>query len=163
MKVILLHGIAGSGKSTLIKHLCKFKRYNVISKDDFRMIGGNYKFDKEYEGIVEYNFFKSLDYYLTLNQDIIIDNTHLNQEFREKVINRLGSVKHIILSISPSDNPEDHVKNNIHGLTIEEIKKQISIYQPPSNSFVFSMNDIRKWETIELIYFSILSSGIYKT
>lgn len=157
MKVILLHGVAGSGKSTLIKHLCKFKKYNIISKDDFRMIDGIYKFDKEYEDIVEYNFFKSLDYYLSLPVDIIIDNTHLNQEFRDKVIKKIDTNKIIIISISPSDNPEDHVKNNVHGLTIEEIKKQINIYHPPLDAYIFSMNEIRKWETIEFI-FSILSS-----
>jgi len=156
MKVILLHGVAGSGKSTLIKHLTKFKKYNIISKDDFRMIDGIYKFEKKYEEQVEYNFFKSLDYYLRLPVDIIIDNTHLNQEFREKIINKLGSIKPIIISILPSKNPQDHVNNNVHGLTIEEIKKQISIYNPPMNSFVFSMEELRKWETIEFI-FSILS------
>ena len=57
IRVIFMHGIAGSGKSELAHRMAKFiPRCLVLSKDDFRTINGCYVFDRRNENKVRIIF-----------------------------------------------------------------------------------------------------------
>ena len=149
-KFYLMHGVAGSCKSTFINNLKKiYKNIEVVSKDDFRIVNGKYVFDLETEYFVEYQFFKALE---TASGVVFVDNTHLNERFKNKVMDFIRRTHHFseikIISIIPGA-PEEHAKNNCHGLTLDEVKRQIETYKTPDDAIVYTLEQMRSWKTAE--------------
>jgi tRNA uridine 5-carbamoylmethylation protein Kti12 len=156
MYAIILHGIAGSYKTTLVNHLKNINPLlKIVSKDTYRIFDGEYKFESSTEPIVEKKFFEYLENLINKNKNIIVDNTHLNKIFRKKVINFIlqHNSNYIIkiISIIP-DTIEEHIKSNIHNLTETNIINQMNIFKIPKNAIVISRNDIKNHEFVKKLY-----------
>lgn len=119
-KIIFMNGLAGSGKSYLADKISKYIKSlkltcKILSKDDFRYVDGNYIFNREYEKIVEEKYFNKL--YELLNDNlnyIILDNTHIGNDFVEKTLEKLKGYKTFMLCIEPFENLDKHIEQNTH-------------------------------------------------
>jgi len=79
MNVYILRGVSGSGKSTKRKELCRGKQVNVISYDEMRTtFYKNYSFYPKNEAILQSIALQAFERFLTMPEDVIIDNTNLN-------------------------------------------------------------------------------------
>lgn len=119
-KVIFMNGLAGSGKSFIAKKLMTYIKNlgltcEIISKDDFRYIDGKYIFDREYEKVVEEKYFNKLQEVLDerLNY-LILDNTHIGNDFVNKTFQYLIGYKMTMISIAPFNDLNKHIELNIH-------------------------------------------------
>ena len=127
-KIIFMNGLAGSGKSYLAdkisKHIKSLKlTCKTLSKDDFRYVDGNYIFNREYEKIVEEKYFNKL--YELLNDNlnyIILDNTHIGNDFVEKTLEKIKGYKTFMLCIEPFENLDKHIEQNTH-IRLEDIDR----------------------------------------
>ena len=131
--IVLMNGVTGSGKSYLSKKLCNYLNDKniktvVISKDDYRYTQDGYVFNPEYETIVHKKYFNRLSELLKSNeyQYIILDNTHIGIKFTRFTLDYISSykVKYLMISIAPYDNLQTHVEQNIHNITLADIKRQ---------------------------------------
>lgn len=119
-KIIFMNGLAGSGKSYIASKLLTYiKNMNLtcelISKDDFRYINGEYIFDREYEKVVEEKYFNSLKESLNKNLNyIILDNTHIGNDFVNKTLEYINGYKMTMISIKPFKDLKKHIEKNIH-------------------------------------------------
>lgn len=115
-----MNGLAGSGKSYIASKLLTYiKNMNLtcelISKDDFRYINGEYIFDREYEKVVEEKYFNSLKESLNKNLNyIILDNTHIGNDFVNKTLEYINGYKMTMISIKPFKDLKKHIEKNIH-------------------------------------------------
>ena len=136
-ELIILRGLPGSGKSTLIKELEKQKGCNgvICSADDFWYYGKekvieNYKFNfKILFKAHEYCFSK---FEKALNDQeplIFIDNTNINKKDYIKYIDFATEkcYKVIIHSITGLI-PEDSFKLNVHNVPLDICKKMFNSY-----------------------------------
>ena len=136
-EVIILRGIPGSGKSTLIKELEKQKDISgiVCSADDFWYYGKE-KIIENYK----YNFkisFKAHEYCLSkfekaLNDQeslVFVDNTNINKKDFKKYID-LATKKGYKVTIHSITGlkPEDSFKLNVHNVPLEVCEKMFNNY-----------------------------------
>ena len=119
-KIIFMNGLAGSGKSYLAERFNKYIKSikltcEILSKDDFRYVNGKYIFDREYENIVEEKYFNRLYELLNNNLNyIILDNTHIGNDFVEKTLEKLKCYKSFMLCIEPFKDLNKHIEQNTH-------------------------------------------------
>ena len=82
----IICGLPGSGKSTWAKRMVKSEGAIIISKDAIRtMIHGEYIFDNDREPIVG-AILTAIVSGIKLNIDIIIDETNITQERRQRLV-----------------------------------------------------------------------------
>lgn len=74
MKVTILRGISGSGKSTFAKE--NYPSAVVCSADDYFMVDGEYKFDFTKLSQAHGTCFKKAAEALEFGQDVVVDNTN---------------------------------------------------------------------------------------
>ena len=92
--LFVLVGVSGSGKSTLAKKITKdFKAsFKIISRDEIRfsMVAEDEEyFSKENEVFKE--FIRQIKESLNINQNTIVDATHLNCGSRTKLLRAIGA------------------------------------------------------------------------
>ena len=86
LKLTMMMGVPGSGKSTYAKRL-KDDRTVIVCKDSIReMLGGEYVFSKELEPLVHELADHSIMQSLCYGFNVIIDETHITKERRMKVL-----------------------------------------------------------------------------
>lgn len=118
--IIFMNGLPGSGKSFIAKKLREFilsqkLSCEIISKDDFRYINGEYIFDREYEKVVENKYFDKLQNELNKGWNfIILDNTHIGNDFVNKTFQYIIGHPMTMISIKPYGNLDVHMDRNIH-------------------------------------------------
>lgn len=74
MKVTILRGISGSGKSTYAKE--NYPEDSIVSADDFFMVDGEYRFDPEDLSLAHASCFSDAITRLETCRDVVIDNTN---------------------------------------------------------------------------------------
>lgn len=118
--IIFMNGLPGSGKSFVAEQLKNYilnKNYSctIISKDNFRYINGEYIFDREFEKVVEEKYFDKLQNELNKGWNfIILDNTHIGNDFVNKTLQYVVGHPMTMISIKPYDNLDIHMEKNIH-------------------------------------------------
>jgi predicted kinase len=136
-EVIILRGIPGSGKSTLIKELEKQKNKSgiVCSADDFWYYGKE-KVIENYK----YNFkisFKAHKYCLSKFEKaigdeeslIFVDNTNINKkDFKKYIDLAIQGGYTVTLHSITGFNPEDSFKLNVHNVPLEVCEKMFNNY-----------------------------------
>jgi predicted kinase len=78
VKVTILRGIPGCGKSTYAQKLMSERLNNcdIVSADDFFMVNGVYRFDPSRLPTAHLECYKRFCYGLTKERDVIVDNTN---------------------------------------------------------------------------------------
>jgi predicted kinase len=129
MRVYILRGVSGSGKSTFAKTLPKNKV--IHSTDSYFYKGGKYRFD-----------FKKLNFFHKKNFEafkrslgkkrrvVVVDNTNLLFEHIKPYIDEAKKYgyKVILVDFLPKGR-EFHYKRNIHNVPKRIISKQIKDYK----------------------------------
>lgn len=141
--IIFMNGVTGSGKSFLAKTIQNYlqtqniKLY-ILTKDDYRYVNSEYVFTKEYELIVEQKYFNKLDKLLSNNKYkyIILDNTHINNTFVAKTLNKIKYKDNcIMVSIYPYSNINKHLERNVHINDLDPIRRQIKDWNTNYNLY----------------------------
>lgn len=156
MKVTILIGNIGSGKSTYIK---KFPGAYIVSRDNIRYMLGNgkYLYDEKFEDLVKYISYDIFDKYQdTCLDHIIIDETNMDMDSRYYYISKnqtcLPRYRYEIEAVVFKDYGEDeHVRRRLqsnHGDTDEMTWRQVyrdlkESYEHPTEEEGF---DIIKYE-----------------
>jgi predicted kinase len=128
-KVYILRGVSGSGKSTYVKKLPKYKV--VHSTDNFFYKNGKYKFDFKKLGYFHKknleNFEKSLKEKKTI---IVVDNTNLLAKEAKPYIKKAKEhgYRVILVDFKPKG-AMWHYKRNRHNVPLKVIKEQIKKYK----------------------------------
>jgi predicted kinase len=106
--LIILCGIPTSGKSTWAKKYAKksyfpgddFRNFRILSRDEIRMdMYGKYKkvpFTRTSESIVTHTQQEYLRKYMENKFNIIIDNTHVKEEYIKELLNIFGGKGYMI-------------------------------------------------------------------
>lgn len=99
MKVIMMIGLPGSGKSTIAKKMLKKdERSIILSRDDIRnmMHGGNYKYTIEKEALIKVSLLSLIDVCMQYNSVVIIDETNITKKHRNyiKSVCTFAALKH---------------------------------------------------------------------
>jgi predicted kinase len=138
-KLILLHGLPGSGKSTLCKQLiaeCPSPLAAICSADDFRChTDGKYKFRQEENGAMHDKTFRLALNYMLLKFDlVIIDNTNLRwDELRRPAYVGIG-LGYDVSIVTPQTpwawDLDELVKRNTHEVPREIIERMLQRRQP---------------------------------
>jgi predicted kinase len=76
MKVIVLRGSPGSGKSTYTSKIKSEADYEIVSADDFFVVNGIYQFDPKKLFIAHKVCFDKFMKCIDNNKDVIVDNTN---------------------------------------------------------------------------------------
>jgi len=134
MKIKVLCGVSGSGKSTYIKN--NFPNAEVCSADHFFMVDGEYKFDpsklpqahgeclKKFVGLIS-------NVYLSLHDvTVVVDNTNTTISEIAPYAALAQAYGHeleiIIIEVSGSADLEVAWKRNAHGVPLQGITNQYS-------------------------------------
>lgn len=139
MKVIILRGLPGSGKSTYAKSL---KGYNILcSADDYHMVNGEYKYKKENMGEAHQACLKLfLDYCKEENaQDVdnlVVDNTNTTSlEFSTYI--KIAEVYGYEIELLEFEcDIETSFNRNLHNVPLFAIEKMANnLKEPIPNQF----------------------------
>jgi len=141
MKIFMMIGLPGSGKSTYIKE--NLKNLPIINKDEMRL----HIFRKDYDQANEIYISRISQYISDIlvknNISFILDETHLKKERREKIINRYKD-KADIVGIFINENIEKckERRNNFPKGIMENKIKEFEI--PDKNEGFFNLININK-------------------
>lgn len=145
--IIFMNGLAGSGKSFVAKKMMTYLNNQgytckILSKDDFRYIDGKYIFDREYEKVVEEKYFNTLQETMKENLNyLILDNTHIGNDFVNKTLQYIIGHKMTMICIKPFSDLDKHIKYNIH---IDEKDKGRIKYQKNNWEINYPLYQIHK-------------------
>lgn len=145
--IIFMNGLAGSGKSFVAKKMMTYLNNQgytckILSKDDFRYIDGKYIFDREYEKVVEEKYFNTLQETMKENLNyLILDNTHIGNDFVNKTLQYIIGHKMTMICIKPFNDLDKHIKYNIH---IDEKDKGRIKYQKNNWEINYPLYQIHK-------------------
>jgi tRNA uridine 5-carbamoylmethylation protein Kti12 len=95
MKVFLLIGLPGSGKSTWAKnYVNQNENAIIVSQDAFRYMikGNNYIFDNKYENFIKSATDLVIQEAIEHNFDLIVDETHIKKLRRLEVTNLINEI-----------------------------------------------------------------------
>jgi predicted kinase len=94
LKAIITVGCSASGKSTFAKKYITKDNWVEINRDNIRFLNkeknwNNYKFTKKNEKDVSKKWDSELDTAISLNKNIIVSDTNINNYYRKKLIEKL--------------------------------------------------------------------------
>lgn len=104
-KLYVLIGLPGSGKSTWARDFVKRNDNAVIvNRDSYRSMikGGNYIFDKKFEGVIKTSCYDLANMFLVAGFDVIVDETNLTRHKRHELINNtcfMDGKKHEVVGV----------------------------------------------------------------
>jgi predicted kinase len=155
VRVIIMHAIAGSGKTTLAKSMAGVLRdCHIVSKDDLRTVDGVYCFDQSNEAELNKRYFDLGEGYIMNKRykHLILDNTHLNFEFMKKtrLLIEKYKVEYVIISIHPNENIEVHQKLNVHEVPINVLEGQVIQFNK-FNRYQYPIIPVSMWTEIHEI------------
>ena len=114
MKIILLKGLPGSGKSTWAQEQAHQGNFLIISKDEIRKMFGGYKPSREKEVLRIRN--KLIESAVQMRRNVIVDDTNLNPKHERhiaKMARELGckfEINDSFLKVPP----EECIKRDLH-------------------------------------------------
>ena len=153
--IIFMRGVVGSGKSFIAKKINDYLNTNglkskVISKDDFRCSIDGYIYNKDYEKIVNDKYIDSIKSNIKTHKYLILDNTHINEEKIDDIINIIKNIttniKFVIIDIPPYKDVKIHVENNNHNITIENITNQLNNLNKFINNHNYTILNVERIE-----------------
>jgi len=131
-QVIIMSGVPGSGKSTYVKHICEnaAHTYHVCSADDFRIVNGQYVFNKENEkqGLPHKScLVKYLDIFSNWRHclqkcDVIVDNTNTTALEISPYYSIASAYSLPVKIITVICNVDECIKRNVHSVPAKTIK-----------------------------------------
>jgi len=94
MKIYILCGLIGSGKSTWAKEKAKDENTIIINRDALRFMikGGKYTYHKNYESMIKDMASQCLNAAIYHGFDIIIDETNLTKDKRKYWVNLIDKL-----------------------------------------------------------------------
>lgn len=120
-KIIIMQGVPGSGKTTyILKH---YPSAFICSADDFFIINGKYRYDKEYIGVAHKTcFFKFKAAIEDRLPEIVIDNTNISNKEMERYA-ELGALNGYEIQVIAFrfTSPETAASRNVHGVPGEKV------------------------------------------
>lgn len=126
MLVVLMVGIAGSGKSYTAKKISN-DEVVICSADSYFMKDGKYSFDKskihEAHKQCQQTFLKALS---EEKDRIIIDNTNVNNKERIYYIKQALDKGYHVIMIVLEHNLQECLQRNQHGVTLEVLERMQS-------------------------------------
>lgn len=139
IKVKILRGCSGSGKTTIRKEMLRKQGYGIISRDDLRIaLFGEYgkKYFMPQEDIVTNISIELLQQYIKRNMDIIIDNANLRSEHVRQYIevidyyNQLNNnitIEFLDLTDTPLKKLQEQNANRDTAIPASEVERQFKI------------------------------------
>ncbi len=134
MRVYILRGVSGSGKSTFTK---KLKNATIHSTDLFFYKGRKYRFDiKKLKYFHNKNFEEFKKSLKKRKRNIVLDNTNLVFEQIKPYIDeaKMAGYKVILVDFLPKGR-EYHYKKNTHNVPKKVISNQIKNYYNNKKEF----------------------------
>lgn len=114
MKIILLKGLPGSGRTTWAKEQVHKGNFVIVSKDEIRKMFGGYKPNREKEVIRIRN--KLIEQAIQMRRNVIVDDTNLNPK-HERHIARMARDLGCKFEINDSFlevPPEECIRRDLH-------------------------------------------------
>lgn len=92
MKLIILQGIPGSGKSTWARNFVKDKTdWVIVNRDSIRNMRGDYWIPNQERWVTEVEFY-SITSALLRNLNVIVDATNMNKKTVDKLKSTVNSI-----------------------------------------------------------------------
>ena len=137
-KVIILRGIPGSGKSTLVKE--NYADAIVCSADNYfeevaALNGTDYltEFDRRLVGRAHQHCWNSFIHALCVmgEEIIVVDNTNIHEWEYENYsfLAEINGYNVEIISIPANETPETYYERNTHGVTLDVIQRMMNEYE----------------------------------
>lgn len=132
-RMVIVRGISGSGKSTLARELGKGGV--VLSTDDFFMVKGEYRFDRNLLGRAHaWNQNRTLYALERGVSPVVIDNTNVAWEDFKPYVN-MAKIRGYEVSYAEPDTPwkfdvDELTRRNTHNVPREAIQKMLDRWQP---------------------------------
>lgn len=124
MKVIVLSGLLGSGKSTFVKSLGK--GIEVVSADSFFIVNGEYKFDVSKLGEAHNKCLRDFNTLLSLCAEeetvLVVDNTNTTVLELAPYVALAQAYNNEVELHTFHVSPEVSAKRNVHGVPLETCK-----------------------------------------
>jgi predicted ATPase/GAF domain-containing protein/tRNA A-37 threonylcarbamoyl transferase component Bud32 len=140
-EIVLISGVSGIGKSTLINHI----QEKMSSQKAYTITG---KFEKFKRNTPYYSIIQAFKMLIRI---ILTESNEKLQEFRQKIFNELGSNVQVIVDIIPEIEHIIGKKFNIQKLEPKEsqnrfnlvLQKFISIFARPEHPLVLRLEDLQ--------------------
>jgi predicted kinase len=129
MKMTILRGISGSGKSTYATK--KYPAAIICSADDYFVSDGEYHFDPTKIAEAHANCFRQAITSLIAGKDVVIDNTNTRIWEMSPYILLAQAFHAQIETIKIECNPEIATKRNTHGTTKHTIFRMYERMEDP--------------------------------
>lgn len=136
MKVVILRGIPGAGKSTKAKKLIEQNNNcgTICSADDFFIINGHYKFDVNKLGVNHGKCFTKFQQALQ-NKDslVILDNTNIKRKDFAHYVTAAKNAGYEVEEIVVGSFDDEFIKlcdqRNVHGVPVRNIERMARTFQ----------------------------------
>jgi predicted kinase len=142
LKIKVLVGISGSGKSTYAKEYCEnYPNWVRVNRDSYRELLTGQKasvYNKEPNRVLEQKItdiqHENILYFLSQNYNVIIDNTHLQKKYVEEIINKYNHLADI--ELVPFETEESVCKNRV--FERDGVDTDYIVYQHLKSKNIFS-------------------------
>lgn len=134
MRLVLMRGLPGSGKSHLAKQLAGDEGV-VLSTDDFFMSGGVYKFDPTKLGAHHGANQRRAEESMAMGvSPIVIDNTNVRlwemRAYAQAAIAHGYEIEFAAPTTEWAWNPAECAKRNAHGVPLAAIERMAQAFEP---------------------------------
>jgi predicted kinase len=136
MKVLMMIGLPGSGKTTAVQKLVEGQEAVVCSTDDLFMVNGKYQFD--FRKLTEYhavNFQKFAMAVASRVPLVVVDNTNILEAHRAPYVHlakALGyEVDYQVVGEFTDEACNLYAQRNTHGVPLAGIQRMASAVQLP--------------------------------
>jgi predicted kinase len=141
MKIIIMQGLPGSGKSTYAAQ--NYPEAKVCSADNYFMFGGEYKFDPS---LLEKAFQACMRQFLWLTKHeeptIVVDNTNLSLWEMAPYIQVGAALGYEVEVIRANADLETCISRNVHGVPRETILRMAERMEKPLPFWACSFREV---------------------